>query len=55
MVAGRELSGFAEIELIARVSLSGQPTQQSGDWFGVQRVRPAENSSVVLVIDEQVP
>jgi cytochrome c-type biogenesis protein CcmH len=55
MVAGRELSGFAEIELIARVSLSGQPTQQSGDWFGVQRIRPAESSSVVLVIDEQVP
>ena len=34
MVAGRELSGFEEFELIARVSLSGQPVSQPGDWFG---------------------
>ncbi len=55
MVQGRSLSGFAEIEIIARVSTSGQPTQQSGDWFGVQIVKPAENKSVALVIDQQVP
>ena len=55
MVQGRSLSGFAEIEIIARVSTSGRPTQQSGDWFGVQVIKPAENKNVALLIDQQVP
>ena len=55
MVEGRNLSGFAEIELLARVSLSGGPAAQSGDWFGSMIVRPSENNSVVLTIDQQVP
>ncbi len=55
MVAGRNLSAFAEIELLARVSLSGGPAAQSGDWFGSMLVRPAENRSVMLTIDRQVP
>lgn len=55
MIAGRSLSGFAEFELLARVSLSGQPTQQSGDWYGSVIVRPAENDTVELQISEQVP
>lgn len=55
MVAGRNLSGFQEIELVARVSLSGTPGAASGDWFGSMLVRPAENNSVVLTIDRQVP
>jgi cytochrome c-type biogenesis protein CcmH len=54
MVAGRALSGFAEFELEARVSLSGQPGKQPGDWFGTILVRPAENNSVSLSIDTQV-
>lgn len=55
MVEGRNLSGFAEIELLARVSLSGGPAAKSGDWFGSLIVRPAENNSVTLTIDQQVP
>lgn len=55
MVAGRNLSAFAEIELLARVSLSGGPAAASGDWFGSLIVRPAENDSVMLTIDQQVP
>lgn len=55
MVAGRDLSKFAEIELLARVSLSGGPAAKSGDWFGSMLVRPAENNSVSLTIDQQVP
>ena len=55
MMAGRALSGFAEIELLVRVSMSGQRTQQPGDWIGVQVVKPAENKKVTLVIDQQVP
>ncbi|MDH3434264.1 MAG: hypothetical protein OEM60_10415, partial [Gammaproteobacteria bacterium] len=55
MVPGRSLSGFDEFELVARVSVSGQPSAQSGDWFGAQIVKPAENSNIELVIAEQVP
>ena len=55
MVEGRNLSMFAEIELLARVSLSGTPGAASGDWFGSLLVRPAENDSVVLTINKQVP
>ena len=55
MVAGRSLSAFAEFELLARVSVSGQPTAQPGDWFGSQIVKPAENASIELSIDQQVP
>ena len=55
MVEGRNLSAFSEIELLARVSLSGGPAAQSGDWFGSMIVRPAENNSVSLTIDQQVP
>jgi len=55
MVEGRNLSMFAEIELLARVSLSGSPGAASGDWFGSLIVRPAESGSVVLTIDKQVP
>ena len=55
MVQGRNLSAFAEIELLARVSLSGGPAAASGDWFGSMLVRPAEDNSVLLTIDQQVP
>lgn len=55
MVEGRNLSAFSEIEILARVSLSGGPAAASGDWFGSLLVRPAENGSVSLTIDQQVP
>jgi cytochrome c-type biogenesis protein CcmH len=55
MVAGRTLSAFEEFELLARVSLSGSPTATSGDWFGTLIVRPADERSVFLSIDQQVP
>ena len=54
MVPGRDLSGFPEIELVARVSRSGQPNQQPGDWFGTIIVTPAENNDVTLSIQERV-
>jgi cytochrome c-type biogenesis protein CcmH len=55
MVAGRELSGFAEVEVLARISLSGGPAAASGDWFGSILVRPADGNSVSITIDQQVP
>jgi cytochrome c-type biogenesis protein CcmH len=54
MVPGRELSGFEQFELVARVSLSGQPVSQAGDWFGSVIVKPAENGSIALSIDTPV-
>lgn len=54
MVPGRDLSLFAEFELIARVSVSGQPSQQPGDWFGTIIVTPAENNDVALPIEQRV-
>lgn len=55
MVAGRELSGFSEVEVLARISLSGGPAAASGDWFGLKIIRPADNNSVSITIDQQVP
>ncbi len=55
MIPGRNLSSFAEFEIIARVSVSGQPIAQSGDWFASAIVRPAEIDKVILIIDQQVP
>jgi len=55
MIQGRVPSGFAQLEIVARVSMSGQPTAQSGDWFGQQTISTAEATEVSVIIDEQVP
>jgi len=55
MMAGRSLSTFTQFELVARASLAGQRTQESGDWYGSVIVVPAENNEVALAISEQVP
>lgn len=55
MVAGRNLSLFTEFEVVARISVSGQPGQQSGDWYGSAIVTPADQNTVALTISEQVP
>lgn len=54
MIPGRQLSAFPEFEMIARVSVSGSPGAQSGDWFASLIVRPAEKNQVELQINEQV-
>lgn len=55
MVAGRPLSGFAELEIVARVSMSGSPMAQSGDWSGSLRVSANSGQTVDLVIDQKIP
>jgi cytochrome c-type biogenesis protein CcmH len=55
MIPGRTLSAFAEFEIVARVSVSGQPIAQSGDWYALALVIPAENDRITLSIDQQVP
>jgi len=55
MIPGRALSGFTRFELIARVSISGAPVAQSGDWYGSMIVDVANGRTVDLVIDQTVP
>ena len=55
MIPGRVPSGFANLEIVARVSLSGQPVAQTGEWYGQQKVTTAESDTVVIVIDQHVP
>jgi cytochrome c-type biogenesis protein CcmH len=55
MVPGRLLSGFSEVEVVARVSVSGNPMAQSGDWSGSLVVKLAGDPTVNLVIDQKVP
>jgi cytochrome c-type biogenesis protein CcmH len=55
MVAGRPLSGFAEFEVVARVSLSGSPAAQSGDWSGALIVSANSGQTIDLVIDQEIP
>lgn len=54
MIAGRSLSAYPEITVIARLSRSGQPTAQPGDWQAEAVVRPSEAPTVALVIDQVV-
>jgi cytochrome c-type biogenesis protein CcmH len=55
MIPGRNLSAFAEFEIIARISASGQPIAQSGDWFASAIVNPQQIDAATLKIDQQVP
>jgi cytochrome c-type biogenesis protein CcmH len=55
MIPGRVPSAFSQLEIVARVSMSGQPIAQSGDWFGQQILSITESSEVTIIIDEQVP
>ncbi len=53
MIPGRVVSGFESLEIVARVSVSGQPIQSSGDWFGTTTATPGE--AVDVEISQQVP
>jgi len=55
MMPGRLLSAYAEVEIVARVTLSGQPIAQAGDWFGSKIVNLADTDTISLVIDQEVP
>jgi cytochrome c-type biogenesis protein CcmH len=55
MIPGRILSAYESLEIIVRVSASGQPVAQTGDWYGQSIVRPKQSNSVAIVIDRQVP
>ncbi len=54
MIPGRSLAAYEELTLVARLSASGQPGEQPGDWFAQAVVRPSEGGAVALVIDQVV-
>lgn len=54
MIQGRSLGNYPEVTVVARLSASGQPTAQPGDWEAQAIVRPSEASPVQLVIDQVV-
>jgi cytochrome c-type biogenesis protein CcmH len=55
MIPGRVPSGFDRLEIIARISLGGQPVAVSGDWFGDAIIETADTANVEITIDQQVP
>ena len=52
MIPGRLLSSFENLEIVARASLSGQPLEQSGDWYGRQTT--AAGGTVQIRIEQKV-
>jgi cytochrome c-type biogenesis protein CcmH len=54
MIPGRTIANYPEVTVVARLSASGQPTEQPGDWFAQAVVRPADSPAVALVIDQVV-
>lgn len=56
MMPGMTLSSMDQVEVIARISKSGQAIMQSGDIFGsVQSVNTNKSETVDVVISELVP
>lgn len=55
MVPGRVPSGFDRLEVLARVSLTGQPMATTGDWFGDAVIETAGINNVQIIIDQQIP
>ncbi len=51
---GRSLGDFEELTVVARLSQSGEPTAQPGDWEAEARVDPTGGTIVELVIDRAV-
>jgi cytochrome c-type biogenesis protein CcmH len=54
MIQGRSLAAYPEVKVVARLSSSGQPGAQPGDWFAETVVRPSDAPTVALVIDQVV-
>ncbi|HEX5788525.1 MAG TPA: tetratricopeptide repeat protein [Woeseiaceae bacterium] len=55
MIPGRNLSAFANFEVVVRASGTGDPIAASGDWFGAREVTPAAAATIAIEIGERVP
>jgi cytochrome c-type biogenesis protein CcmH len=54
MIPGRSLEDFEELELIARISTSGQSQEQPGDLYAELPFHPGKDQTAELVIDKVV-
>ena len=54
MLPGRSLADFPELTIVARISASGEPTEQPGDVYGEISYAPGEGGSVVVLVMDQV-
>lgn len=54
MMPGRTLSAFDELDIVARVSLGGTPTQMPGDLYGEQAIGGDDARDVSIVINQVV-
>jgi cytochrome c-type biogenesis protein CcmH len=54
MIPGSSLANHEQLTVVARLSVTGQPTAQPGDWFAETVVNPKEAGGVALVIDQVV-
>jgi cytochrome c-type biogenesis protein CcmH len=54
MIPGRSLADFEEVTLIARLSKTGQPGEQPGDWYAQTSYRPKEGKGTVALVIDQV-
>lgn len=54
MIQGTQLTSFSELELVARVSMNGQPNAAPGDLFGSATYRSGDNGVMQLVINSVV-
>jgi cytochrome c-type biogenesis protein CcmH len=58
MLPSRTLASAQEIQIVARLSASGTPTEQSGDLFGTvgySFAKQGEQGSVTIEINQRVP
>lgn len=56
MIPTMKLSSFPNVTIGARISLSGNPVAQSGDWYiEVSDVTLSDTEKLSLTIDQQVP
>ena len=55
MLPGRTIAGQDRVTVIARISLTGEPTEQPGDIYGQAEVDVASGEPVRITIDSIVP
>jgi cytochrome c-type biogenesis protein CcmH len=55
MIPGRSIEGHERVTVIARISLTGEPTEQPGDIFGEAEVEVASGDLVQIMIEQIVP
>jgi cytochrome c-type biogenesis protein CcmH len=55
MLPGRAIKAGQQLEVVARISLTGQPTSSSGDLFGRVGYHVGRDGKLEIVIDQAVP